>query len=391
MKITVIQILCHTLVNDENLTYHVNGNWATRQARSLLKYSKHINCEVWYGVRGITEVQTFKKEGITFKLFPAKTVWGLLESFYGIISCPDLIHELQNYDKKNTIVNFQGERGSLIHTIIRKYPDYIFSIQYHGYGQPHWLDWFEKLVLTSLEKKTFPLVSHFFIHIKRRYAYLTQSVGIPKEKISFQNYGVDYERFIPGNKKEARKKLGIPQNKFIMMYVGLMTPTKGVDKVIEAYRLLKPRYPQLYLLLIGAQKADPLLKLAKSTADKLLNIVKNEELPLYYQAADVYVFFGNRKTIEYAGTGTAPVEALVCNTNVISTNLVHYPNELMDKTGFIPKNFDDFVSKIEYCINNPNFKFNARELVKQYSSDQNKANNILKIYDNLVKKKGITN
>lgn len=385
-KKKVIQILCHTLMNDKLLEYHVNGNWATRAARSILKYSKDFECEVWYGVRKLPKKKVFKRENITFKLFPAKTLYGLLESFYGVISCPGMLEELKKEDPKNTIINFQGERGGIIHTIINKFPYFKYTIQYHGYGQPERLDWVENLILAPIERKTFPKVSHFFVHIKRRFPYLIDRIGIDPKKLSFQNYGVDYARFKPGNKELARKKLDIPQKAFVMLYVGLMTRTKGVDKILSAYGVLKKKYPQLYLILIGAQEKDPLIQEVKKVADRVVGVTKNEELPLYYHAADVYLFYGNKKTIEYAGTGTAPIEALVSNVNVISTNLIHYPDEIIKKVGFIPKNFTDFVTQIEYLIKHPKFKFNARDIVFKYSSDEQKNKNIIHIYQELLKK-----
>lgn len=383
----IIQILCHTLQNDEQLEYHIYGNWCSRQAKSIQKYSDAYSCEVWYAVNGLSVKKSFKKDGILFKLYPAKTLNKLLESFFAIVDAPELINDIANEDPKSTVINFQGERGSLLHKIVRKYPNYIYSIQYHGYGQPPMLDWIENFFLVPYERKTFQHISHFFIHIKRRYKYLVETIGIQKNKISFQNYGVDYNRFKPGSKKDARKKLDIPQNKFVMLYVGIMTKTKGVDRIIEAYEILKKQYPELYLILIGAHETDPLWKLVKAKADVVLGTVNNEDLPVYYHAADVYCFYGTRKTIEYAGTGTAPVEAIVSNINVVSTNLIHYPSEIMKKTGFIPKNFNDFVSKIEYCIQNPKFKFNARDIVKKYSSEEFKTKNMLKIYDNLLNRK----
>lgn len=386
-KPKVIQILCHTLDNDKNLMYHVRGNWATRAARSILKYSKAFECEVWYPIRNLQTKKTIKEEGITFKLYPAKTLNILLESFFGVIYAPGIMQDLKKEDPQDTIINFQGERGLLIHSILWKFPQFIYTIQYHGYGQPERFNWIENIFLVPIEKVTFPRMTHFFVHIKRRFPYLTEKIGIESKKLSFQNYGVDYDRFKPGNKKSARKKLEIPQDAFVMIYVGLMTKTKGVDKILNAYKELKPRYPNIYLVFIGAQETDPLIKEARAVADRVIGVTKNEELPLYYQASDVYLFYGNKKTIEYAGTGTAPVEALVSNINVISSNLIHYPGKILKKVGFIPKNFEDFVKKIEYLIRHPKFQFNARTIVYPYSSDEQKNKNIIRIYTELLKKR----
>lgn len=386
MSKKIIFILCHTLNNDETLHYHIYGNFAARTARNILKHTNKYICEVWCAINNFSKKQIFKKDNITYKLFPAKTLNKLLESFFGIIQSPEFLNDLKKEDSKNTIIHFQGERGSLIHTIIKKNPQFIYAIQYHGYGQPWWLDWVEKFFLTPIEKQTFPLISHFFVHIQGRIKYLKNTIKIPEDKISFQNVGVDFENFKPGNKKKARDKLDLPKTKFIILYVGRLVKTKGVDKILKAYQLLKKKHNRIYLLFIGGQKDDPMYEEVKNTADKIIDIVKNEDLPLYYNASDVYCFYGDKKTIQYAGVGTAPTEALACNMNVISTNLIHIPGFAEKKVGFIPKNFNDFVSRIEYFIYNPTFKFNPRKKVAQYTSYEYMTKNLISIYDRIFSK-----
>lgn len=381
MKKKIIQVLCHTLNQEDNLQYHVLGNWAGRQARLINKYSNQYVNEVWYAIKNTNKKKVFIENGITYKLFPATSLNGLLESWYGIIHAPSLLKELEQENPHQTIINFQGERGSLIHAIMSAFPQFYYSLQYHGYGQPSWLDWTERILITPIEKKNFPLVRHFFIHIKRRIEYLTNQIGIPQNKMSFQSFGVDYDLFKPHNKNKTRDVLKLPQDAYILLYVGRMTQSKGVDKLIDAYKILKKRHPQLYLLLIGASKEDPLYKQARAHADYIIETISNDTLPFFYTSADAYCFFGNKKTIEYAGIGTAPSEALACNVNVISTNLIHLPKHIIPRAGIVPKNFEHFVECIEYLITNPKKQFNARKLVAPYISNEIKTKHMLTIYE----------
>lgn len=386
MKRKIIQILCHTLENDSKLGYHVRGNWSARQARNILAYSNKYACEAWYAVRNLKKEKKIVENGITYRLFPAHTFNALFESFYPIVSCPPLFNALAKEDPKRIIVHFQGERGNLIYTLLRKLPHLKVTIQFHGYGQPKWLDWLEKLVLTPQEKNLFPRVSHFFVHIRRRINYLENIINIPRSKIDFQNNGIDFDKFKPGSLIKARQDLKIPKDAFVILYVGVMTKTKGVDAIISAVQILKKKYPQLYLILVGAAKSDPLYKQASKYADKLVHVVDNSLLPSYYHASNTYVFFGSEKTIEYAGVGTAPTEALASNINVISTNLIHLPDSVVDTAGFVPKDFDDFVKKIEYLIKHPKFVFNARNKVYPYTSYRHTTNSILRVYDEIFSK-----
>ena len=324
-KKKIIQILCHTLASGKKLRYHVRGNWAARQARTILAYSKKYDCEVWYAVRGLRKASTFIADEITYRLFPAKTLNALFESFTPIISCPGILDALQQEDPENAVIHIQGERGSLLHAILRTFPLYKITLQYHGYGQPPAFDWLENLFLAPAERKLFPRISHFFVHIKRRIDYLKKVAHIPMSKISFQNNGIDFDRFRPGSRASARKKLSIPADAFVILYVGVMTQTKGVDKIIEATNILRAKYPHVFLVLVGAAKTDPLYEKSKRESDKLVHLVDNSLLPNYYQAANVYVFYGTKKTIEYAGVGTAPTEALATNTNDFSPSPTGVP------------------------------------------------------------------
>jgi len=377
----IVQILCHTLNNDETLNYHIYGNWSARTARKILTYTDRYACEVWYAVNNLPKSKTILKDRIVYRLYPSSTLSKMLESFYGVISSPELLAEVGKLDPENTIVLFQGERGSIMHEIIRKYPSMHYAIQYHGYGQPPWLAWVERLFITPIERKTFPFVSYFFVHIRGRIQHLTKDIHISKKKIGFQNVGVDFDNFKPRSKREARKKLGLDVNKFIMLYVGKLVTTKGAHKIVRAYKSLKKRYPQLFLVLIGASKSDPLYKQARRHADLLLETIQNEDLPLYYNAADVYCFLGDAKTTLYAGIGTAPTEALASNLNVISTNLIHLPTKVSKRSGYVPKNYTDFLDRLEFLIQNPKYSYKARRLVEPFTASSYMTKNLIRTFD----------
>lgn len=383
----IIQILCHTLENDETRDYHVSGNWSTRLARSLLKFTPKYRCEVWYAIKDLDKKIEFEKERIHFKLFPAKTVSKAIESYFPLIQSPLILEELKFQDPANTIIHFQGERGTLLHKILQDFSLFKITVQYHGYGQPTWLDWFERLFITPKERENFKKVSHFFVNIKPRLEYLKNVLRIPVKKISYQNVGIDFGMFKPRNKYWARKKLKLPEKSFIMLHIGNLSSEKGVDKIIEAYKILKKKYRQLYLLFIGSNPKHPLYTRAHKIADKLMSNILYKNLPFYYNAADVYCYYGNNKNIKYQGIGTAPTEALASNLNVISTNLIHFPDTIIDKIGFIPKNFREFVSQIEFLITNPGFTFNPRDKVARYTAYTYQTAHLLEIYEKLLAKK----
>ena len=385
MRKKIIQILGHTLNNDEKLYYHVYGNWAARQAKSNLLAAPQYDNEVWYAVRNLPEEKKLEKDKIIYRLFPAKTLWTLLESYHGISSSPQLFRALEKENDTSTIIHIQGERGSFLQKILAEHNNFKIVVQMHGYGQAEWLDWLERLWITPQENKNFRHIAHIFVPTRTRRDYLLHVLKMDPKVISFQYTGVDFGRFKPQDKTQARKQLNLPENAYVMIYVGAMVKTKGVDKIIAAYKKLKEKYDRLYLVLIGANKTDILYEQVKTAADRMVGVVDNAEVPLYYNAADVYCFYGSPKTRRYAGLGVAPSEAMACNLNVISTNLIHFPPELVDKIGYVPKSFADFQNKIEWFINNPDFRYNPRDIVEPLTSSVYTTKNMISVYDSLLK------
>ncbi len=380
MKKKIINILCHTWLNDKNLNYNIFGSLGSKLARQLSESSSDFLFESWLTVGNLEKKIVIRKDKVIYKVFPARTLAKMLESFFGFIQSKELFADLEKEDPKNTIIHFQGERGTLLYQLLYQYPQFKVVLQYHGYGQPFWLNWFEKVFFTPFEKKFFPQIKHFFVPIKPRREYLIKTIKINSKKISSENSGIDFSKFKPANKYLARKKLGLPKKAFILIYVGQLVAAKGVLKMIKAYKELKNKYSNLYLLFVGSNKSDPLYNLALKNADKIVGITNNDDLPVYYNASDLFCFYGSEKWIRFAGPGVAPSEALVCNLNVLSTNLFHFPDEIVDKIGLIPKNEKDFRKKIEFFINNPNFKFRPRLIVAPFTDSKLQVANLIKIY-----------
>ena len=116
---------------------------------------------------------------------------------------------------------------------------------------------------------------------------------------------VDIRTFKPVKKEIARKKLGLNAVKKICLFVGRQEYQKGFD-LFEKIAELKP---DIDFISITFPKTISKVKNIKSVSVK-----DKEELSLYYAAADLVIF-----PSRFEGFGFVPVEALACNTPVIST------------------------------------------------------------------------
>jgi D-inositol-3-phosphate glycosyltransferase len=151
---------------------------------------------------------------------------------------------------------------------------------------------------------------------------LNQYYGVPTEKVSVIPCGVNLQHFRPLDKSRARLQLGLQDEK-IILFVGRIERLKGIDKVVQALPILNHLKPRL--IIVGEDgnrqgEAQNLKNLAESlgVADSVTfsGLVAYENLPLYYNAADVCVF-----PSYYESFGLVPLESLACGTPVVANNV----------------------------------------------------------------------
>jgi glycosyltransferase involved in cell wall biosynthesis len=108
--------------------------------------------------------------------------------------------------------------------------------------------------------------------------------ALDPSRISLIDNGVDTERFLPVEGSHHPPRI---------LYVGLLTPRKGVLDLIEASRLLRDEGVEHELLLVGGmpdegpEAAEPVLAAAEGVA-QLLGTRPPEEMPAAYADAEVF-------------------------------------------------------------------------------------------------------
>ena len=159
------------------------------------------------------------------------------------------------------------------------------------------------------------------------------SRGVKEERILVAHDGVsmkDFEISIP--KAELRDKLGLPQNKFVIAYVGkyiTMGSKKGVDELIITFSQLLKKYPTLYLLIVGINKSEVsgLEELARrehmvKENYTLVMFVPHRDIPIYLKASDTLVM--NYPSTEHYSLYMSPLkmfEYMASGTPIIASDL----------------------------------------------------------------------
>lgn len=182
--------------------------------------------------------------------------------------------------------------------------------------------WSERLVLRRCARIV--VLSEF---MKRRVLAVH---AVPEAKLRIIPGGADPVRFhAPADPLEVRRRLKLPRSKVILVAVRNLVPRMGLDNLVRAMGLLGEEARDLLLLIGGEGPLHPnlerLIRDQGLTGQvRLIGFVSEEELPAYYQAADLVLM----PTQELEGFGLVTVEALACGTPVLGTPVGAIPEIL---------------------------------------------------------------
>ena len=148
---------------------------------------------------------------------------------------------------------------------------------------------------------------------------------------------VNSELFKKLDKTECRQQLGLPQDAFIVSFVGAFIERKGVKRVADAIKQIKGAL--VYSCFIGRGTQDP-------DCDNILfkGGLPHEDIPVCLNASDVFVL----PTLA-EGCCNAIVEAMSCGLPVISSNLPFNWDVLDDSNSIMidPKDVNAIAMAIE--------------------------------------------
>ena len=165
--------------------------------------------------------------------------------------------------------------------------------------------------------------------------------------------GVDSERFHPlddGERAEARRRHGLPEDAELVLALSRLVPRKGVDVVIASCSLLAPCQPRLCLAVAGDGRDQRRLKrLAEAAAApvRFLGRVADDDLPALVASADVFAMPCRTRWrgLEQEGFGIVFLEAAACGVPAVAGDSGGASEAVADgESGFVVRRPSDPVA-----------------------------------------------
>jgi len=169
--------------------------------------------------------------------------------------------------------------------------------------------------------------------------------------------GVDTNLFIPPKEKNFNSKIKV-------LYVGSFQERKRPYLVLEAAK----RFPDVEFHLIGdgplKERLFSIIEKEKLNNVEISSNLPTEELISYYQNSDIFLF-----PSIHEGFPKVTLEAASCGLPAIVFDSYKPETVLNGKTGFIVKDFQEMLDKLEILINNPNLRYKMGKKAREYAKN----------------------
>jgi glycosyltransferase involved in cell wall biosynthesis len=204
---------------------------------------------------------------------------------------------------------------------------------YHGYP-PFYGNFESRWFFESIDEMVLLTHDSYQAH-KDQYAILPT-------RFSILHNGIDTTNFYPVSveKKIELKKNKRVQGKKVFVWCSQDRTKKGLHIVLDAWKIVYKERQDIVLWVIGCEPKTP------QEGVCYLGKVPNDELPIYFQTSDCYLF----PTLWHEGFGMSLIEALHCGNYCIASSTGGVPEVLQyGKLGKLIEN-PHFVNEWEKAI-----------------------------------------
>jgi D-inositol-3-phosphate glycosyltransferase len=144
------------------------------------------------------------------------------------------------------------------------------------------------------------LANHIFVHTQKMKLELLREFGVKDLRVTVIPFGINNSvRNSSLTQAEARQQMGIRQDKKTILFFGAITPYKGVEYLVAAFRRLLARHDDYRLIIAGRPNNceeywRAIQEESREGVQKGRILLRGEYIPddeteLYFKAADVLV------------------------------------------------------------------------------------------------------
>ena len=248
------------------------------------------------------------------KLFGNSVTLGMLFDILRTKNDFDIIHA-------HSHLNFSTNLCALMR-IIGSSP---LVITNHGLNSQTAPAWFQKLYTATGAKWTFKMADKIICYTETEKRELVE-VGIKSQKITVIHNGIDTDLFIPDEISTSEKNQ--------LLWIGRFVNGKGVDYLIDAFKLLKSEYPNISLIMIGrGPEKDQIEKkirdLGLDSSITIKEFIPNSDIVSTYQNSSVFIL----PSLE-EGVPRTILEAMSCGIPIVCSNLPQLV-DIVNNCGFL--------------------------------------------------------
>jgi len=267
--------------------------------------------------------------------------------------------------------------------LVRAGKKVIFENHTFYYPSEHIMFKYRKRVKALMKNKNVCMIA-----VSRRLKELWDNYGLNSDKIFVAHDGVnlaEFRRIAKLNRKELRKKLGLPLEKEIICYAGSLSKGRGIRFILDAATFYKDK--DYLFLIIGGRNSEIDKYKNKFTSSNVIftGYIENSKIPLYLRCADLLVMPYQGKIFTIDGCSPMKVfEYLASGGYILAPIFPSFHEVMIDFEGitfYEPENKAKFIFEIAKILSNPNaLRFHDRLDKLDIYSWQNRAKKLLNIY-----------
>ena len=277
----------------------------------------------------------------------------------------------------------------LVHTYHTMYEEYVHYIT-RGYFDGASKKLVEYLTLFLCDKT----IDELIVPTQKTYDLFKEKYRV-KRDVHIIPTGIDVTRFYKENVSrkevlELKNDLGISRSNFVILYVGRVAKEKSIDFLINNLKYIVKKIPRAMIVIVGD---GPDMKELMELTDKnklnknviFVGKVPWEEVPKYYQMADVFVTSSTTET-----QGLTVIEAMAASKPVVAVKDESFELVITDKQdGLFFTNETEYRELIYKLYKEDKYRQNiakqARISANNYSAEVY-ARRVLEVYKSVVNK-----